>query len=95
MYVCSGEAQDLGGGKNCVPAMKVLSGAGYSEGSKNAWPPSAAVVPPLALVVAADVAVAAAPDDRRLCCVWTPALPLPPPDELSPAVMYWLSGPSS
>lgn len=26
---------DLGGGKNCVPAMKALSGAGYSEGSSN------------------------------------------------------------
>ena len=71
--------QDLGCGKNCVPDMKVLSGAGKSEGSRNAAAGESAAV-----AVTADLSVAAAVPMRLR--------PLAVPEELSPA-MYWLSAP--
>lgn len=48
----------LGGGKNCVPAMKALSGVGYIEGSSNVvarLPVAAAVVAAAAVAPGAAV----------------------------------------
>ena len=64
---CGCVRQGLGCGKNCVPAMKELRGAGYKEeGSRNA----AAVAPALPLppvVAAVAVEVLAAPVMRFSC----------------------------
>jgi len=66
---------DLGFGKNCVPAMKVLSGAGYKEeGSRNAAVVEATVTPPPPPVAVPAVI-------KLSGC--TP----PPPEDVSPGAM--------
>jgi hypothetical protein len=65
---------DLGFGKNCVPAMKVLSGAGYKEeGSRNAAVVEATVTPPPPVAVPAVIKLSGC----------TP----PPPEDVSPGAM--------
>lgn len=59
--------QGLGCGKNCVPAMKVLRGAGYKEGSRNAAAAPALPLPVVAAVAVEVLAAAAAPVMRLSC----------------------------
>lgn len=75
---------DLEGGKNCVPAINALSGAGYIEGSSNGAVAAAGLLLVAAEVVAEVAAVLDGPAIRLSGCADTSP---PWPEELSPAAL--------